>query len=307
MIRPPFLKKNDQVIIIATAKSFEKNALDHSLRLLESWGLRVSTGKNLFSKSNQFAGTDEQRAHDLQQALDDKNIKAIFCARGGYGTGRIIDKINFNYFLKYPKWIVGFSDITLLHGHVNNLGVQSIHGLMPVLFGKDGYGPSEHSLKETLFGKPVEFAIKPHPLNRMGTTSGVLAGGNLTLLHTSINTASAEDLTGKILFLEDIGEYLYHLDRMTQHLKRAGMLKNLNGLLVGHFTDMKDNDQPFGKTVQEIVLEAVQEYQYPVAFNWPTGHEPDNLPLICGAEARLTVTPDGAALRHLLTATPEII
>lgn len=299
LIQPPFLKQNDQVALIATAKSIDQQAMQPFCTMVEGWRLQLVEGKNLFNVHHQFAGTDQERAYDLQQALDNKNIKAVFCARGGYGTSRIIDLIDFTQFKSNPKWVVGFSDITLLHCHINRLGYQSLHASMPILFGKPGYSLSERFIEETLFGKPISLTLPVHPLNRIGHTQGILVGGNLTLLHTIIQTASEQDFNNKILFIEDVGEYLYHLDRMMVHLKRMGAFRNLKGLIVGHFTDMKDNDTPFGKNVSEIIYEAVQDYNFPVAFGFPTGHEPSNLPLICGAAVQLKVTEKEILFSHV--------
>jgi muramoyltetrapeptide carboxypeptidase len=297
-ISPPFLKIKDQVAVIATAKSFDLHALDACFDTLESWGLKVVKGKNLFNTHHVFAGTDEERAEDLQTAMDDSNIKAIFCARGGYGTSRIIDSIQFKAFQEKPKWIVGFSDITLLLSHVQVLGVESIHGPMPILFGKPGYESSVKALKHMLFGghPPLEFPF--HPLNKPGMAEGELIGGNLTMLHTLLQTASVPRFADKILFIEEVGEYLYHLDRMMVHLKRAGVLKNLKGLVAGHFTDMKDNETPFGKNAYEIISDAVRGYDYPLAFGLPAGHEAPNLPWICGRSVQLSVKPPATKLDY---------
>lgn len=287
--KSPFLKKNDKVALIATAKVFAKKDLSPALALLKNWGLEVVLGPNCYAASHQFAGTDEQRKSDLQWALDDSKIRAIFCIRGGYGTNRIIDGINVEKFSKSPKWVVGFSDVTILHAALQKNAYQSIHGPMPIQFGTKAYKNSLTALKDTLFGKVQTYKVKAHPLNRLGDAQGVLMGGNLSILCSMIGTASALDTNKAILFIEDVGEDLYRLDRMMIHLKRSGWLKSLSGLIVGHFTAMEDGIPNFGKSSYEIIQEATQEYQYPVCFDFPAGHEPDNMPLIFGKKVQLKV------------------
>jgi muramoyltetrapeptide carboxypeptidase len=286
--RPDFLKKNDQVAVVATAKKFSAEQLETGLHKLEAWGLRVVPGKNLYKEHHQFAGSDKERLSDLQKALDNKNIKAIFCARGGYGTNRIIDQADLTKFRQNPKWLIGYSDVTILHCLLQREGFQSIHGTMPLLFDKDSYDSLE-SLRKTLFGEKIEYTIQADALNRKGKTEGILIGGNLSILQSVIGTPTDFDTRKKILFIEDIDEYLYQLDRMMIHLKRAGKLKNLAGLVVGHFSDMKDNDTAFGKNVKEIILESVREYKFPVCFNFPAGHETENMALRFGAKLKLNV------------------
>jgi muramoyltetrapeptide carboxypeptidase len=297
LIRPPYLQKNDKVAIVATAKAFSFNELEAGIKSLEAWGLQVVKGKNLYKAHHQFAGNDEERLHDLQTALDDHSIKAILCVRGGYGTNRIIDKVNFKKFLKNPKWIIGFSDVTVLHAHLHQKKIQTIHSLMPIQFGKPVYQKSLGTLKDALFGKQVKYITRSYKLNRAGNASALVVGGNLSILTSLIGTPSDVDTKGKILFIEDIGEYLYRLDRMILQLKRAGKLSKLKGIIVGHMTDMLDNDIPFGKTANEIIAEAVKEYKYPVCFNFPTGHEPQNFAMLCGREAQLKVGSDKVELK----------
>jgi muramoyltetrapeptide carboxypeptidase len=286
--RPAFLKKNDQVAVIATAKKFPAEQLGTGLKILEGWGLKVCTGKNLYKEDHQFAGTDKERLKDLQHALDDKKIRAIFCARGGYGTNRIIDRVDLTRFRKNPKWLAGFSDVTVLHCLLQREGFQSIHGTMPYLFGKDSPSSVE-SLRKTLFGEQIKYEIKSDPLNKKGKSEGILIGGNLSILQSMIGTDTDFDTRKKILFIEEIDEYLYRIDRMMIHLKRAGKLKDLSGLIVGHFTDIKDNEAAFGKNVKEIILESVKDYKFPVCFNFPAGHEKDNMALRFGAKIKLSV------------------
>jgi muramoyltetrapeptide carboxypeptidase len=286
--RPAFLKKNDQVAVVATAKKFPAEQLEAGLAIMEAWGLKVQTGKNIYKEYDQFAGTDKERLKDLQQALDNKNIKAIFCVRGGYGTNRIIDEVDLKQFRQNSKWVIGYSDVTVLHCLLQKEGFQSIHGTMPLLFGKDS-PESLESLRKTLFGEDVRYEIQTDPLNKKGKAEGILIGGNLSILQSMIGTPTDFDTRKKILFLEEIDEYLYRFDRMMIHLKRAGKLRNLAGLIVGHLTDMKDNDAAFGKNVKEIILESVKDYKFPVCFNFPAGHEKENMALRLGAKINLEI------------------
>ena len=247
------MQPGDSIGIIATAKKVETSQIFESVRVFENWGLLVETGKHLYSEDNQFAGTDEERAKDLQEMLYDKSIRAIVCVRGGYGTTRILDQIDFSSLLHDPKWIVGFSDVTAIHCHLNNLGVESIHGIMPLLFGSKGSESSIESLRLLLFGQEKPISCTGHYLNRLGNCSGQIIGGNLSLIVNLIGTASGIDTQGKILFLEDIDEYLYHIDRMMVQLDRTGMLEGLAGLIVGHMTDINDNAIPFGKNSYQII------------------------------------------------------
>jgi muramoyltetrapeptide carboxypeptidase len=285
---PPYLVKGDTVAITCPAKKLPHNIND-AVKLLESWGLKVILGETVNASWNQFAGTDELRASDIQQFLNNPEVKAIFAARGGYGTIRIIDKLDFNSFKEQPKWIIGFSDITVLHSHIQALyQTESIHGQMPLTI-PDGSKPSLESLRKALFNEPLEYHYTSEIPNKSGQAKGVLIGGNLTLMVMMAGSTSEQDYTDKILFLEDVGEYLYSLDRMMWNLKRAGKLDNLKGLIVGSFTEMKDNDIPFGQNAEEIILSHVAEYNYPVCFNFPAGHINDNQALILGRKVKMTV------------------
>ncbi|MEO1653376.1 MAG: LD-carboxypeptidase [Bacteroidota bacterium] len=295
MIKPAFLCPGDQVNIVAPAKRVSQQEMTMAIQILESWGLKVVLGRNLYKTHNQFAGTDLERAQDLQDALDDPQAKAIICARGGYGTIRIVDGLNFEKLIAFPKWLIGFSDITVLHCHLHNMGVKSIHGIMPLLFPKQTQETIE-SLRKALFGELVEVNALPHPLNRSGEAEGRIIGGNLSLFANTIGTTSEVNTDGKILFLEDVNEYLYHLDRMLIHLYRAGKLKNLAGLIIGHFTEIKDNEIAFGQSVNEIIADLVKEYDYPVCYDVPVGHEIHNMTIICGNPSRLLVNEQGARL-----------
>jgi muramoyltetrapeptide carboxypeptidase len=260
-----------------------------AVKLLQSWGLEVVLGETVDASWHQFAGDDELRARDLQRFIDDDSIKAIIAARGGYGTIRMIDKVDFSRFAQNPKWVVGFSDITILHTHLfSNYNAQTIHGQMPVNI-PDASARSLETLRKALFGEELSYKFTSHALNRSGEGSGVLVGGNLSLLIAVPGSVSDLDYTGKILFIEDVGEYLYAIDRMMRNLKRAGKLQHLAGLIVGSFSDVKDNDIPFGQTVPEIIMDIVKEYNYPVCFDFPAGHIPDNCSLILGKSLNLSV------------------
>lgn len=263
--------------------------MDEAIRVLQLWGLEVVMGETLTASYHQFAGDDDLRAKDMQRFIDDDSIKAIIAARGGYGTIRIIDQINFSNLLQKPKWLVGFSDITILHSHLHShYGLQSIHGQMPVNI-PDASSQSLLTLRKALFGEELSYHFQSHSLNRPGKARAQVIGGNLSLLIAALGSVSDMDYAGKILFIEDVGEYYYSIDRMLYTLKRAGKLNNLAGLVVGAFTGMKDNDIPFGFTVPEIVMNIVAGGNYPVCFDFPAGHIPDNHALIFGREMQLTI------------------
>ena len=282
-------------MVVSTARKVSRPELKQSVDILKSWGLDVQFGKNLFKDQNQFSGSDEERAADFQRAINSRTCQAILFARGGYGTVRIIDQIDFKRFIKNPKWLIGFSDATVIHSHVHkNLTIETLHGPMCLTIPKLN-ASSLDVLKATLFGERLSYSSsKQQPslemLNRKGKATGALIGGNLSLLYALNGSVSDVDTTGKILFLEDVDEYLYHIDRMMMNLKRGGKLQNLAGLVVGGMTEMKDNDIPFGKTAEEIIADAVAEYKYPVFFGFPAGHVQKNYPLIFGREATLTVS-----------------
>jgi muramoyltetrapeptide carboxypeptidase len=284
------------VAIVATARKISEEEIRASVNILKSWGLEVVIGNTIGKSYNQYAGTDDERRKDLQQVLDNPEIRAVFCARGGYGTLRIIDDIDFTAFQKNPKWVVGFSDITVLHAHIQEIcGIESIHSLMPINFqGLPPHDPSISSLKTALFGEALQYVKEvesPGLLtkNRAGEASGILIGGNLSLIYALQGGNSDPDTSGKILFIEDLDEYLYHVDRMVLSLKRSGKLSGLAGLLVGGMTDMKDNLVPYGKSATEIIMEHVEEFSFPVAFGFPAGHTKDNRALILGRKVFLKV------------------
>ena len=297
MRTPPYLKKGDTVAITCPAKKLPV-PIEDAVRLLESWGLNVVLGETVHASWNQFAGTDKLRAADFQRFLDDHSVKAIFAARGGYGTIRIIDAIDFTEFEANPKWIIGFSDITILHSHIHAVyNTQSIHGQMPLTI-PDGSRLSLETLRNALFNEPYEIEFESIVENRTGEGSGILTGGNLTLLQMMSGSVSEQDYKDKILFLEDVGEYLYSIDRMIISFKRAGILVGLKGLIVGGFTDLKDNDIPFGQTVEQIIMSHVEEYNYPVCFNFPAGHIEDNRALILGREVTFAVNDQEVSLKY---------
>lgn len=296
-MRPFYLKKGDTVAIIATARKISREEIEPAVAFFESYGLSVLLGKNLFESSHQFAGTDLQRAEDLQWALNDKKIKAIIIARGGYGTMRLMEHVDFTEFKKKPKWLVGFSDVTVLHNAIHNCGIASLHATMPLNFSKNK--KSTKSMIDALFGKLTQIKIEKNSANSLGIAKGQLVGGNLSLLYALSGTPFDIDTKDKILFIEDLDEYLYHLDRMMMQLKLSGKLSCLKGIVIGGITDMKDNAIPFGKLPEEIILDAVKDYSYPVCFNFPAGHIDKNLAVYLGRQAELNVTATGATLKFI--------
>ena len=282
--------------IIATARRVTYLDIKKGIRILEDWGLEVVLGEHIFEQDGYFAGHDDLRLQDLQRAINDPSIKAIFCARGGYGTTRIIDQVDFERFLLKPKWIIGFSDVTALHLKLQQLGLQSIHGTMPLLFDYVGAESSVESLKVALFGSAEMIAAPSDRLNRAGSAKGSITGGNLSMICDSLGTANDIDTHDRILFIEEIDEYLYKVDRMMVQLNRAGKLQDLAGLVVGHFSSLKDTNLAFGKTFKEIIYSHVDAFSFPVGFNFPIGHETENLSVVYSASARLEVTPQVSRL-----------
>lgn len=285
MLTPPALKNGDTVAIVAPARSISKDEIEPAIELLTSWGLQVATGDHLFSQHHQFAGTDSERASDMQQMLDNEHVRAIFCARGGYGTVRTIRFLDFDRFLRYPKWIIGFSDITVLHSYINEqLSVKTLHAQMPVNFPRNRKeNQALRLLKETIFGKSPAFSWETkHEETHESKITGQLTGGNLSVLYSLAGTPYDISTENKILFMEDLEEYLYHIDRMFMNLKLSGKLDNLKGLLVGGMTDMNDNKVPFGKTAYEIIYDVTKDLEFPIFSDCPAGHTHHNLPLIMG-------------------------
>lgn len=296
MIRPNYLKKGDTVAIVALASKLNIEEIRPAIDLMQNdWGLNVVVGESVSAAYFGFAGDDETRRKDFQQMIDNEEVKAIFSARGGYGSSRIIDSIDFTEFKKNPKWIIGFSDITAVHCHLQAMGYESLHAAMPKTMMKDDF--SRDSLRKLLFGEELSYNANLHELNRIGIGKGELIGGNLCLLTHLLGSGSEPDTKNKILFIEDISEYLYNIDRMMVQLKRAGKLKDLAGLIVGDFSDSKENDEPFGKTVYEIIAEHTAEYNYPISFGFPVGHESVNWAMPCGRMAELTVMDGEVKLR----------
>ena len=299
MVTPAYLKQGDTIGIVAPARKITYSQIEYSINIFESWGLTVKTGKNLFGDFHQFSGTDKQRCDDFNEMIYDDSIKAIICARGGYGTIRILDNIDFEYFKNHPKWISGYSDITAIHSHVNTcLNIETVHSTMPIDFSdKPDNIISQNSLKNVLFGENIEYTCENQELYRAGSTTAQIIGGNLSILFALLSTKSEIDTNQKILFIEDVDEYLYHIDRMMVNLKRAGKLNNLRGLIVGGMTDMKDNEIPYGFNVTEIIASAIAEYEYPVCFNFTAGHQPLNLALIMGREIDFTVNKNNTIIK----------
>jgi len=290
MICPPFLKKGDKIAIVASARKISKAELEPSFKIIKSYGFEIMYSNMLFFGDNQFAGSDDIRAKELQQMLDDSSVKAIFFARGGYGSVRIIDKLDFTSFVSNPKWLVGYSDITVFHNHVNrNFGIQTLHASMPINFAENTK-PALDSLFDVLYGRLPFYEFTANPFNNPGKIDGELVGGNLSVIYSLLGSNSFPETDGKILFLEDLDEYLYHIDRMMMGLKRAGKLSNLAGLLVGAMTSMNDNAIPFGKTAEEIIRDTVSEYGYPICFNFPAGHIDENMALLMGGKVSINVS-----------------
>ncbi|GAA4503777.1 LD-carboxypeptidase [Hymenobacter ginsengisoli] len=295
-IAPPFLQAGQRVAIVAPARKISTAEIEVARQTLQGWGLEVALGESIDAAHHQFAGEDALRRRDFQRQLDDPGIRAILCARGGYGTARLVDELDFSAFAESPKWVAGFSDITVLHSHLLRLGYQSIHGVMPVLFCQENGEAALTSLHHALFGEPLACAAPAHPLNRPGTASGELVGGNLSLLQTITGTRSQASFAGRILFLEDLDEYLYHIDRMLLHLHRSGQLAGLAGLVVGHFSQMRDNAVPFGQTAYEIIDHYAQRYSFPVGYGFPIGHKATNEAVVVGRHVTLTVGQAGSRL-----------
>lgn len=296
---PPYLKKGDTIGITCPAGYMPKEKAQTCMDTLQQWGYQVMVGKTLGSRSKTyFSGTDEERLNEFQAMLDDDSINAILCGRGGYGVGRIIDQLDFTQFKKKPKWIIGFSDITVFHCHIHqNFGIATVHAPMAAAFNDVGFKNKYiKSLKDALTGIKVKYSTTPHKFNRTGKATGQLVGGNLALLVNCIGTKSDIKTAGKILFIEDIGEYIYSADRMLHQLKRSGKLDKLAGLVVGGFTDMKDTERPFGKTIYQVIKELVAEYNYPVCFEFPVSHSKENFALKVGVNYKMEIKVEKCGL-----------
>ena len=298
---PPYLKPGDTIGLVAPAGFMPFEKMQTCIEALQDWGYNLEFGKTTHSESqNYFSGTDEERLADLQQMLDDKNIKAILCARGGYGLSRIIDSLSFKKFRKKPKWIIGFSDVTILHTHLfSNYKIASLHAPMAAAFNDDGFNqPYVLSLKTALEGEPANYECAGNDFNKEGVAKGQLVGGNLCLLAHLIGTPSDIDTKNKILFLEDVGEYLYNIDRLLLQLKRSGKFKKLAGLIIGGFTDSKDTERPFGASAYEIIHEQVKQYKFPVCFDFPVSHGKENYALKIGGKYTLEVGKEKVILKE---------
>lgn len=301
-IIPPYLEKGDTIGIVAPAGFMPIEKMQTCIETLDSWGYNVRLGETTHSNSqNYFSGTDEERLNDLQQMLDDRNVKAILCARGGYGVSRIIDQINFKKFRKHPKWIIGFSDITVLHSHIfSNYKIASLHAPMAAAFNDGEFNnPYVLSLKDAIEGKPAHYECAVHSFNKNGEAKGQLVGGNLSLIAHLIGTDSDLKTKDKILFLEDVGEYLYNVDRLLLQLKRSGKFDKLAGLIIGGFTDNKDTERPFGKSVYDIIYEQVNDFDFPMCYGFPVSHEKENYALKIGSKYKLTVNNEVSVLQEV--------
>ncbi len=291
--QPLYLKTGDTVAIVAPSGILKNRIaeIERAKSLLKSWGLHAVVGDHVFNQGRHFAGTDDERCEDFQNALDNPKISAIWCARGGYGAVRILDKLDYSKFKVNPKWIIGYSDITALHNQVHTLGFQSIHAMMCTNLQDDTETIKEtiSTFKNALFGTPTSYTLKASKYNKLGTVSAPITGGNLTILHTMLGSNTSIDTSGKILFIEEIGEYKYHIDRMLQSLKRAGYFENCKGLIIGDFTKVKKNTTPWGSSIEQLILDVLKDYNFPIAFGMHAGHAKDNRALILGKSVNLTV------------------
>jgi muramoyltetrapeptide carboxypeptidase len=295
MIIPQFLKAGETVAIVCTARKFFPEDAKPAIDLLESWGLKVKLGNTIGLNNCQLGGTDTERAADFQAQLDDENVKAIWCARGGYGTVRIIDALDFTKFKKHPKWIMGFSDVTVLHSQLNVERVATLHSIMPFTVPTAPEVVKE-TLRKALFGETISYSIPSKSYDVKGSASGELVGGNISILYSLLGSKSAIDTKDKILFIEDLDEYLYHIDRMMYNLKRNGYFENVKGIIVGSMADMHDNEIPFGQNEVQIITEIAKENRIPIAFQFPAGHQSDNRTLILGKQVDFEVTESAVVL-----------
>lgn len=298
--KPPYLQKGDTIAILSPASYLKdrNDAINTALDSLKSWGIHYKLSPHIFSKDHRFAGSDLERASDFQEAIDNPNIKAIWCARGGYGSVRILDKLQLNNLKKHPKWVIGYSDVTAIHNMLHNFGLQSIHGVMPVSF-RDTINDNHlaiQSFKNALFGIKNSYTIKNSKYNHLGHAQGVLVGGNLSLLESMLGSKTSINTKNKILFIEDIGEPTYRIDRMFQSLKRAGYFDHCKAVILGGFSGMKESDPPFCDGVESLILDVLQDYNFPIVFNFPTGHITDNRAMIIGSNVILKATKETTTL-----------
>jgi len=289
MFKPAYTKAGDTVALTCPARSISYTEIEYAISILESWNLNVVVGETIGTTFHQYSDTDAKRAKDFQNFLDNPKVKAIIACRGGYGTVRIMDDLRYDRFLENPKWIVGYSDISILHIHLNcTMGISSIHSTMPVNFATNTQESLE-SLRKSLFGEKLQYDIAPHPLNCNGVMEGEVIGGNLSLIYSAIGTKTIFNTSDKIIFIEDIDEYLYHIDRMTLALTRAGKFSGIKGIIVGAFSDMKDNAIPYGKSAEEIIHEHTCTLGIPIVYGFPAGHITDNLAIRLGQKAKISV------------------
>lgn len=299
-IIPPYLKPGDTIGILCPAGYMPSEKAQTCIETLTDWGFKVIAGKTLGNQNHYFSGTDEERLKDLQHMMDNEFVNAIFCARGGYGTGRIIEQLDFKKFKEHPKWVVGFSDITVLHSHLyRNYKIASLHAPMAAAFNDDEYkNKYVQSLRDAIIGRKADYNVEGNILNQKGKASGILVGGNLSLLAHLVGTSSDIKTKNKILFIEDVGEYIYNVDRMMYQLKRSGKLEDLEGLIIGRFSEMKDTTTPFGQDAEEVIKEIVKDYKYPVCFGFPVSHDKENYALKIGVKYKLSVTATSVELKE---------
>jgi muramoyltetrapeptide carboxypeptidase len=297
---PPFLQSGDTIGLLALGNTTPFAYVEPAIKILQNWGLDVLLGRTVTETFPDFTQTYSARVQDFQAFLDNPNIKAIFSVRGGYGSYHLLDEVNFKYFKRHPKWIVGFSDITAVHTHLSSLGVASLHAVMPKLFVQANGEVALETLRKALFGELTNYQVPAHPLNRLGEGSGTLLGGNLAVLASMLGSRSWPKMSGALLFIEDVDEHIYRLDRLLMQLKRAGILRQLNGLILGSFSyshpELAEVGTTFGRGVEEMMLDAVAPYNYPVSVGFPVGHEANNWALYHGAKAQFRVTDSGTFL-----------
>ena len=301
MIKPPYLQEGDRIGLVSPAGKITSTQVKASVKVLQRWGLEPVFGRHIFSSQNLFAGSDEDRTIDIQEFFDDESIKAIISTRGGYGSVRVIDKLDFSQFQKKPKWFIGYSDITVFHSHIQqNFKIETIHATMPINSPEDfSENDSIISLRQALFGELSEYVCSECKILKKGNTHGILIGGNLSVLYSLIGSKSDIDTNGKILFIEDLDEYTYHIDRMMINLKRSGKLAKLKGLIIGGMSNMNEGSTAFGKTPNEIICEHVKEYDFPVVSSFPTGHQEKNMALYLGREIEINAGDNEFHLRFL--------
>lgn len=298
MIQPPALNPGDLIYITAPAKLMDAQAVTYAKKHLEENGFKVLISKNCLGKHHYFSGTDEERLLDFQFGIDHPDVRAILCARGGYGSIRLVDRINWANMLREPKWLIGFSDITVFHHRLNSLGVQSIHGSMPINFEKNT-DAALTSLVNTIKGRWPQFALPSNQCNKVGIATGNLIGGNLSIVYSMLGTDDQYDFEDSILFLEDLGEHYYQVERMFFALKKSGAFQKIKGLIIGGISELEDTDPPLGRTIEEIVLDQLMFTRIPVLFNFPGGHIEDNRAMVFGKKIQLTVSEGEASVVYL--------